>query len=464
VNQNDNSRFSEVATLSNGNAVVVLQDEFGGLDNDCLFSIITPGGAFVRSLDLVVGAGSAGEEADPDVAALKGGGFVVVWTDDSVDGAGLGIEGALYDNAGGFITNFTANATTGGNQQQANAVALADGGFVVTWNDAGFSKVRGRRFDASGAPVGDEFDVKNGLAGAGPQAALLGDGRFAYALDHTAGDTDVVSSIFDPRTSPINGSPGDDRITSRREGATVNGGNGQDELIGLAANDVLNGGDGNDILRGRGGDDIVNGGKGADTLHGSSGNDTMIGGNSIDTADYSLADGPVAVSLAVTTAQNTGGAGIDTLFSIEYLTGSEFGDTLTGSAGSNILTGGIGNDDLRGGGGQDFLVGGANDDIFRYNAISESGTTGATRDVISEFVQMSDQIHLIAIDANTGLAGNQAFTFIGAAAFSGVAGQLRSVRSGPITLIAGDVNGDSAADFAIQIGQRLLMTTGDFLL
>ena len=53
------------------------------------------------------------------------------------------------------------------------------------------------------------------------------------------------------------------------------------------------------------------------------------------------------------------------------------------------------------------------------------------------------------IDANTGLAGDQAFAFIGAAAFSGVAGQLRAQVGGGATVVSGDLNGDSAADFAI---------------
>ena len=60
---------------------------------------------------------------------------------------------------------------------------------------------------------------------------------------------------------------------------------------------------------------------GEDLLDGGEGDDTLDGGTGIDTASYALAAGGcVAVSLALAGAQDTGGAGIDTLLSIENLT------------------------------------------------------------------------------------------------------------------------------------------------
>ncbi len=72
----------------------------------------------------------------------------------------------------------------------------------------------------------------------------------------------------------------------------------------------------------------------------------------------------MTVSLAITTAQNTIGAGTDTLTSIENLTGSGFDDALTGSSTVNVLTGGVGNDTLNGGSGADTMVGGIGNDIY----------------------------------------------------------------------------------------------------
>jgi Ca2+-binding RTX toxin-like protein len=70
----------------------------------------------------------------------------------------------------------------------------------------------------------------------------------------------------------------------------------------------------------------------------------------------------VTVNLATTSAQNTIGAGVDTLVNFENLTGSAFNDTLTGNAGANVLSGLAGNDTLTGGAGNDILNGGAGND------------------------------------------------------------------------------------------------------
>jgi serralysin len=66
---------------------------------------------------------------------------------------------------------------------------------------------------------------------------------------------------------------------------------------------------------------------------------------------------------------------------------------------------------------------------------------------------------LRTIDADIdGTAGNQAFRFIGSAAFSGVDGQLRFAGG----LLQGDTNGDRVADLEVRIVGALL--AGDILL
>ena len=128
---------------------------------------------------------------------------------------------------------------------------------------------------------------------------------------------------------------------------------GSNQLVGGQFNDQLLGLDGNDILKGKDGNDVLNGGNGDDRLNGGNGNDILIGGADNDTASYEDATAGVTVNLTVTTTQSTGGAGTDTLSSIENLTGGAFNDTLTGDGGNNILVGGLGNDILNGGAGND---------------------------------------------------------------------------------------------------------------
>ena len=64
----------------------------------------------------------------------------------------------------------------------------------------------------------------------------------------------------------------------------------------------------------------------------------------------------VTVSLAVTSQQNTGGGGLDTLSNIENIEGTYFNDTLTGNVNANIISGSDGNDVMDGAGGVDTVT------------------------------------------------------------------------------------------------------------
>jgi phospholipase/lecithinase/hemolysin len=136
------------------------------------------------------------------------------------------------------------------------------------------------------------------------------------------------------------------------------------------------------------------------------------------------------------------------------LTGNEIAQSIVGNAGINGLVGLGGNDSLSGGAGDDRLSGGAGNDVLTGGAgidtfvIAELGGT----DRISDFVRGQDIIDLRQLDANGSLVGDQAFTFVGAATFTNVAGQLRSYLSGTVNYVAGDVNGDGVADFIINLG------------
>jgi Ca2+-binding RTX toxin-like protein len=86
------------------------------------------------------------------------------------------------------------------------------------------------------------------------------------------------------------------------------------------------------------------------------GNDALNGGNGIDTTSYSTASSGVVVDLSVVRQQNTIGAGLDTLTSIENLTGSGWADTKIGNAIANVLNGGAGAVTLTGNGVGDTFV------------------------------------------------------------------------------------------------------------
>ena len=114
-----------------------------------------------------------------------------------------------------------------------------------------------------------------------------------------------------------------------------------------------------------------------DNISGNSGNNILNGGAGFDTVSYLNAGAAVTVSLSIVVAQNTIGAGTDTLSNFENLTGSNFADTLTGNLGNNVLVGGLGNDSLRGTAGSDLLDGGGGSDTADYSLLGSPITLGA---------------------------------------------------------------------------------------
>lgn len=171
-----------------------------------------------------------------------------------------------------------------------------------------------------------------------------------------------------------------------------------DRVIGNALANHITGLGGADKLYGAAGNDVLDGGAGNDLLSGGAGNDRLIGGASSDIADYGVASARVVVSLAIGVAQNTQGAGIDTLVAIENLTGSNYGDRLSGNAGANSLAGGkggdallgaAGNDILNGGMGADKLTGGSGKDVFVFDKSAASGI-----DQVLDFRGVDDTLRL----------------------------------------------------------------------
>ena len=69
----------------------------------------------------------------------------------------------------------------------------------------------------------------------------------------------------------------------------------------------------------------------------------------------------------------------------------------------------------------------------------------------------------MGVDANTGLAGDQSFHWVGAAALT-CAGELGYRLAGGITIIRGSVDGDAASEFEIQLTGMKTLAEADFYL
>ncbi|TPG97207.1 type I secretion C-terminal target domain-containing protein, partial [Pseudomonas caspiana] len=235
-----------------------------------------------------------------------------------------------------------------------------------------------------------------------PGPGNSGNGAENYQLTMTvnyAGAHDIAPDVHGTYTaSDSHGGSDNGAVTiTYQDGHTLTGTAGDDVLVAGAGNNVINAGDGNDVLTAGSGNNEMHGGAGNDLLYSGAGNDLLDGGTGVDTASYAHATAGVTVNLGVLGAQNTGGAGTDTLTAIENLTGSNFNDSLTGDNHSNIINGGLGNDMLNGGGGDDFLIGGLGNNTLTGGSGTDTfqwlkGNSG--HDVVTDFTPGIDKLDL----------------------------------------------------------------------
>lgn len=140
-------------------------------------------------------------------------------------------------------------------------------------------------------------------------------------------------------------------------------------------------------------------------------------------------------------------------------------DYIRGDDGNDSLYGGGGSDTLLGGNGADLLTGGAGADEFRFGTLNASQTTAY--DTVADFSRLEgDTINLSIIDADPGMAGDQAFRFVDASGAPFVGGGVASVRwyqNAGNTSVEADT-GDGVADMAIALTGTVSVVVGDFLL
>ena len=229
----------------------------------------------------------------------------------------------------------------------------------------------------------------------------------------------------------------------------VIGGGGQDRFFVSTLLSGYAGGKGDDFFTSHGFRNDFNGGAGRDTIsyqfrHEASVSSVANSGVTID-----LAAGRVA----------TGSINEERLFSIENATGSLNNDVIGGTDGANTLLGLAGSDQIFGFGGKDVINGGLGQDLLaggggadRFVFSKSAHSTNAAPDHIADFSHgEGDLIDLRAVHATQ---------FIGSAAFSGHAGDVRF--SGGVVQV--DIDGDGTSDMAIVMENVASMVAGDFLM
>lgn len=402
-------------------------------------------------------------------------------------GTGLGAFAFSLANNGSGGTAVSLVANTGGNTGFGGSGGNDD--YTGTPGNDLFNFSQGGNDKVSGGAGNDGFffgaaltatDRVDGGAGTNDQIGLQGNYSGANALTlgaSTISNVEVIAVLtgFSYDITTVDDNIGAGRILTffgtnlgATDNFTVNASaetDGAVRIYGGLGIDTFTGGAGDDGFyfgpgRFNPATDTVNGGAGTNDQVAFDGNFTgTLSSTQITNVEVLALLAGVAGDLAtynIQFANSLVGAGQNfTVFALPVQTALQLDAsaeldgnyTFTAGSGADTLIGGAGGDTFFGGLGADVLTGGLGNDLFRYTAVNE--TLAATRDRITDFAA-GDRIELTQIDAD-GNAGNgdTAFAFIGAGAFTNVAGQLRVIASGADWLIEGDVNGDGAADFQI---------------
>lgn len=145
---------------------------------------------------------------------------------------------ATIDNSP-WVGSGDSRVTGEGTQTGPAVAALAGGGYVIAWlvqgsvNGVDFSGVRAQRFDAGGAKVGGELVLSNGPAAGVPDLAALADGGFVATWDarpDPGGPTNYVARRFDGAGNAVGGefqanaAPNVDHAASAEATALAGGG------------------------------------------------------------------------------------------------------------------------------------------------------------------------------------------------------------------------------------------------
>ena len=156
-------------------------------------------------------------EASVDVAALRTsdggpGGFVVVWESGLTYGndTGVSIQARLVSpNGSPFGAQFQVNSSTPGSQTDSTVTELADGGFLVVWEDVAL-QLQGRRFNGAGDPVGGQFTISTAFeqSHSRPDVAIGWNNQIAVVWEDDdepgaeLGD-EIRARILDPEGTPL---------------------------------------------------------------------------------------------------------------------------------------------------------------------------------------------------------------------------------------------------------------------
>jgi hypothetical protein len=169
-----------------------------------------PAGAEFRVNDY-----TTGDQFRPRAAMAPNGDFVVAWIGDAQDGDGLGVFGRRFSASGAPLgSEFQVNTYTTGWQREPAVAIGSRGDFIVTWVNDETSpglgvRIQGRRYNASGTAIGGEFavSVSTTINQTAPRVGRASDGRFVVLWEsrNDGSGRGIAARRFDAFGNPVGG-------------------------------------------------------------------------------------------------------------------------------------------------------------------------------------------------------------------------------------------------------------------
>ena len=182
ISANSGGAFVEpmMTTLADGRIVVTWHDGGTGSGN-ILHRIYDVDGTALTG-EIISTTSTANDQRKPAIAALKDGGFVIVWEDNATDLSAMDVRYRVFDanGVGGTVLSATAGESSTNWQTKPAVIGTADGGFVIAWTDEngtnsglinGDDALVARSFAADGTAAGGIVRV-SGPAATGKEVAL----------------------------------------------------------------------------------------------------------------------------------------------------------------------------------------------------------------------------------------------------------------------------------------------------
>jgi|GEM_PF-1111909 len=187
-----------VAVMTNGSFVVTWRSDSQDGSSAGVYAQRFAANGTIQGSEFRVNTYTDGAQYEPDVTALKDGGFIVVWRSDGQDLSGASVYAQRYDASGTTVgTEFRVSTTTSNSQYEPSVTGLENGGWVVSWTDNGGldgsgSGVFMQQYDASGRQLDGQTRVNTYTYSTQEQPSItnLPDGGFVVAYSSYLASTD----------------------------------------------------------------------------------------------------------------------------------------------------------------------------------------------------------------------------------------------------------------------------------